>query len=227
MKTRAVLVGTLVAAAAFAVVGTGIASANTGERSFPGCSVLSEDLSSGPCVVLLQTDLNLVNSGYNLEADGTFGPATRIAVLDFQGRNGLGADGIVGATTADELDRQAQQNASQPTPQPAPSPSPQERCHTLGDAWITYGADRCIRDGVIGSGLSPVECLQEQLGAKAYEEAVKGGMGEEAARALAAETAGKALEKLSTIKSVLDGAKCMFVTNDPEQLKEYESVPMP
>jgi peptidoglycan hydrolase-like protein with peptidoglycan-binding domain len=193
--------------------------------SFPDCPVLSENNSTGPCVQRLQNDLNAVNSGYGLTPDGTFGADTRIAVLDFQGRNHLGADGIVGAETADLLAAQAQAMGSVATPQPGPSRTPQERCASLG--MIVYGTDRCIRDGVVASGLSATECLKEQVGAKAYEEAVKQGFGDEAARALASEAAGKALEKLSLIKSVWDGAKCMFFDNDPEALKAYESVPMP
>ena len=101
-------------AAALAVIvsagltlGNGIAAADTGPRSFPGCPLLLEDRSTGDCVIRLQNDLNAVNEGYHLDPDGTFGADTRIAVLDFQGRNPPGADGNVGAVTADQLSRQA------------------------------------------------------------------------------------------------------------------------
>jgi peptidoglycan hydrolase-like protein with peptidoglycan-binding domain len=81
--------------------------------------MLSEDNSSGSCVVQLENDLNTVNSSYNLQTDGVFGSGVRIAVLDFQGRNHLGADGLVGATTADELSQQAEADGSVATPMPS------------------------------------------------------------------------------------------------------------
>lgn len=37
--------------------------------------------------------------GYNLEIDGKYGPKTKAAVMDFQRRNGLKADGILGPAT--------------------------------------------------------------------------------------------------------------------------------
>ena len=40
---------------------------------------------------------------YSGEIDGQFGPGTKEAVLGFQRRNGLGADGIVGAETKEKL----------------------------------------------------------------------------------------------------------------------------
>ena len=85
--------------------GAGTASATPANelRSFPGCPLLLESRSSGPCVQALQTYLNIVYGGYGLVEDGQFGAPTRIAVLDFQGRNHLPADGNVGGTTADEL----------------------------------------------------------------------------------------------------------------------------
>jgi Putative peptidoglycan binding domain/D-alanyl-D-alanine carboxypeptidase len=45
----------------------------------------------------LQTRLNKLEE--SLEADGVFGPATHSAVVAFQGRNGLSADGIAGSKT--------------------------------------------------------------------------------------------------------------------------------
>jgi hypothetical protein len=41
----------------------------------------------------------LIQRGYALTADGSFGPATVTAVKDFQSKNGLTADGIVGPAT--------------------------------------------------------------------------------------------------------------------------------
>jgi len=48
--------------------------------------------SSGPDVTKLQQALGLIT-------DGSFGPGTEKAVKDFQSKNGLGADGIVGDST--------------------------------------------------------------------------------------------------------------------------------
>lgn len=60
---------------------------------------------SGDIVVLVQTKLTA--AGYTLKADGDFGPITRTALKDFQGRNGLtgaGALGEIGGYTAKLLD---------------------------------------------------------------------------------------------------------------------------
>jgi peptidoglycan hydrolase-like protein with peptidoglycan-binding domain len=98
----------LVASTLAILVYTGPAAAANDDanvRSFPGCPLLIERF-SGDCVVQLHRALNSVNSAYGLTEDGKFGPMTRIAVLDFQGRNHLGADGNVGGITADELLRQ-------------------------------------------------------------------------------------------------------------------------
>lgn len=58
--------------------------------------------SSGSQVRTLQTKLN--NWGYNAgKVDGIFGSSTREAVKRFQRKNGLTADGIVGAKTAAAL----------------------------------------------------------------------------------------------------------------------------
>ena len=45
----------------------------------------------------LQRNLNKL--GYSLNADGIFGEDTKKAVISFQGKNGLSADGIVGPNT--------------------------------------------------------------------------------------------------------------------------------
>ena len=153
-------------AAALAVIvsgaltlGSGIAAADTESGSFPGCPLLLENRSTGSCVTQLQNDLNDVNDGYHLTPDGEFGADTRIAVLDFQGRNHLGADGNVGAVTADELSRQAaiaRQNRGQ-DPQPdIPKPAPR------GDS-----------GGVDDTGRSGPECFLEAVKDKIPDEVVE------------------------------------------------------
>ena len=53
--------------------------------------------SSGEEVKKLQTELN--KHGYNLEVDGQFGSKTQSAVKDYQKKNNLSVDGIVGENT--------------------------------------------------------------------------------------------------------------------------------
>ena len=42
-------------------------------------------------------------AGYKLTADGSYGPATQLAVKDFQRKSGLTVDGIFGAKTRAKL----------------------------------------------------------------------------------------------------------------------------
>lgn len=55
----------------------------------------------GDVVANLQTTLN--NLGYNLAVDGSFGPKTLAAVKDYQQKNGLTVDGMVGPQTQSVL----------------------------------------------------------------------------------------------------------------------------
>lgn len=57
--------------------------------------------SRGSDVSNLQSTLN--NLGYNLSVDGIFGSKTQAAVRDYQSKNGLSADGIVGNQTWGKL----------------------------------------------------------------------------------------------------------------------------
>jgi hypothetical protein len=59
------------------------------------CNLMLEG-QSGTCVALLQLSLNETGAPYHLATSGNFEAATRVAVLDFQGRNGLAADGNAG-----------------------------------------------------------------------------------------------------------------------------------
>lgn len=135
------------------LAGFGIARADgTDSRSFPGCPLLVEH-NSGDCVQKLQHYLNAVNSAYSLQEDGKFGPATRIAVLDFQGRNHLGADGNVGGITADTLMGQFNQIPAAATPPGPPN--------CLDQGMVSDDQGGCVADGVIGGGKSLTACLQD------------------------------------------------------------------
>mgnify|MGYP001194034513 CR=1 FL=1 len=68
--------------------------------------------SYGGDVKLLQEVLN--NNGYKLTVDGIFGKKTEEAVKDFQNKNGLKADGIVGPKTVSKLN--LDEVASAPAP---------------------------------------------------------------------------------------------------------------
>ena len=57
--------------------------------------------SRGDNVIALQKQLNA--AGYNLAVDGIFGAATAAAVRDYQSRNALTVDGIVGPQTMNTL----------------------------------------------------------------------------------------------------------------------------
>ncbi|MEO6699992.1 MAG: peptidoglycan-binding protein [Jatrophihabitantaceae bacterium] len=65
------------------------------------CSTTLQEGSTGSCVVSLQQRLNQL--GATLTVDGNFGPATKNAVLAFQGRSSIGFDGVVGPTTQAHL----------------------------------------------------------------------------------------------------------------------------
>jgi peptidoglycan hydrolase-like protein with peptidoglycan-binding domain len=143
----------------------------------------------------LQNDLNTVNSGYHLDPDGKFGPDTRIAVLDFQGRNHLGADGTVGATTATELSKQARDQGSVAIPHLQPEPrigygiDPAEceaqgpdfksqpngwcgwgpHCAKPGDGLVSDGEGHCVPDEAKPLGKSLPDCAREIFGDKAKD----------------------------------------------------------
>jgi peptidoglycan hydrolase-like protein with peptidoglycan-binding domain len=187
-------------AAALAVIvsagltlGNGIAAAATESRSFPGCPLLLENRSSGPCVTQLQNDLNDVNDGYHLTPDGEFGADTRIAVLDFQGRNHLGADGNVGAVTADELSRQAAIARSKQEPAPPVTQDPEPK----GDI-----------GGVEDTGKPAPECFLEAVKDKIPDEVVE----EILDGHLPKKEVVKQLKKyLGTPLDVAKAVKCVFI----------------
>lgn len=79
--------------------------------------------SKGSDVTELQKLLN--NNGYNLSVDGDFGAKTQAAVKDYQQKNGLAVDGIVGTNTWGSLTK-AQTPAAQAPAQTTPTAPQQE-----------------------------------------------------------------------------------------------------
>jgi len=65
------------------------------------CSTTLQEGDTGTCVTQLQQRLNQL--GANLVVDGDFGPATKNAVLAFQGRERISFDGVVGPQTQSYL----------------------------------------------------------------------------------------------------------------------------
>ena len=45
----------------------------------------------------------LISYGYKIDADGYYGPKTRQAIIDFQKKEGIAADGIIGKVTWERL----------------------------------------------------------------------------------------------------------------------------
>lgn len=86
----------------------------------PAATGLLQLGSKGDAVVQLQNLLN--KNGFTLTADGIFGKQTLAAVISFQTKNGLKADGIVDALTLAKLNPVVA--APAPTPAPAPAPAP-------------------------------------------------------------------------------------------------------
>lgn len=73
--------------------------------------------STGSDVTELQKLLNKTNNGYNLSEDGKFGAKTQAAVKDYQKKNGLAVDGIVGKNTWGALTKSTTPTASTTTQQ--------------------------------------------------------------------------------------------------------------
>lgn len=99
---------------------------NLGIGTVPPAAVLRQG-SRGQDVITLQYLLDVISEYYpdipDVAQDGIFGAGTRQAVIAFQRRMGLAADGIVGPATWNALYRTYQgigQNVPKPDPDPAP-----------------------------------------------------------------------------------------------------------
>jgi hypothetical protein len=91
------VVGATVVGLTLACIPSAISSASPATL----CSTTLQEGSTGSCVVSLQQRLNQL--GATLVVDGDFGPATKNAVLAFQGRERISFDGIVGPQTQSYL----------------------------------------------------------------------------------------------------------------------------
>ncbi len=103
---------------------------NLGIGTVPPAAVLRQG-SRGQDVVTLQYLLDVISEYYPgipaVTQDGIFGAGTKQAVVAFQSRMGLAADGIVGPATWNALYRTYQgigQNVPTPDPNPNPDPGP-------------------------------------------------------------------------------------------------------
>ena len=83
--------------------------------------------SQGSDVKEWQTFLN--SQGYNLAVDGDFGDKTLAATTEWQAKNGLGADGIVGKLT---WGKAGYSNISTPTSRPSIDPTPTNPTYDYG-----------------------------------------------------------------------------------------------
>lgn len=182
------VVSTLVSAAMLAGPGYALAQEPASTGSFPDCPLLLEG-QEGQCVRALQTYLNIDNYGYRLDEDGAFGESTRIAVLDFQGRNNLPADGNVGTATADALLARVDEVRREVATDSVPTPGP--------------GAP-LARGGAVGLGKSLPECVEDQLPKEAVQEGVFAW-----ARKQGAKDAAKYLGKFFLPATVAEGMWCI------------------
>lgn len=103
-----------------------------GIGTIPPSTVLRQG-SRGQDVITLQYLLNVISEYYagipSVRQDGIFGNGTREAVVAFQRRMGLAADGIVGPSTWNSLYRTYQgigQNVPPSNPAPNPTPTPDQ-----------------------------------------------------------------------------------------------------
>lgn len=97
----------------------------------------------------IQTALN--KSGYGLAADGAVGQATLNALVDFQRKNGLDADGIIGNLTSQKLGISIEPPSPPPVIPPTDPPSGNGNGRTI-----------CINPGHGGSDPGAVGNLQEK-----------------------------------------------------------------
>jgi peptidoglycan hydrolase-like protein with peptidoglycan-binding domain len=115
-------------AAGLLLVIPGTAAAQEDSLHLSDCGLMVEGQSGDTCIALLQLSLNATGAPYGLTTDGDFGPSTRTAVLDFQGRSGLAADGNAGPEVVAALVTQVgDHDAGELTDAGPPPPVPAEQ----------------------------------------------------------------------------------------------------
>lgn len=123
---------------------------------------------TGPIVASLQQ--NLLDLGYDIgSADGAFGKNTEAAVKDFQGKKGLGADGIVGPKTLQEIDaalKAAGKEGAQFDDQPEEAPAVVKEA-TAKMGWVTCPADKVAGKDGYGSTVLRTDAAEAYKALKA------------------------------------------------------------
>lgn len=153
---------------------------------------------TGPLVASLQQ--NLSDLGYDLgSVDGAFGKNTETAVKDFQGKKGLGADGIVGAKTLQALDealKAAGKEGAEFDDQPEEAPPVlKEAVVKLG--WVTCPADKVPGKDGYGSTVLRTDCAEAYKAFKAEINSLGGVVTSAGGRRALSSGAGPARSKTS------------------------------
>jgi len=128
-----------------------------------GCGATLSIGSRGPCVVKAQTALR--NAGYNLGsggADGSFGPATRSAVLAFQKANGVEQRGWIGPNTWAKLNGVV-------TPVAATTPASLDHLVGKTAAKSVFIVDKSDRRLYMFQGGSLIDTIEVRTGGVAYD----------------------------------------------------------
>jgi peptidoglycan hydrolase-like protein with peptidoglycan-binding domain len=94
----------------------------------------------------------LRSSGYNIDADGVFGPATDAATMDWQQKRGLTPDGDVGPATRAKIGTPPTAPLTVPaTPAPRPDPAPKSQIEVAAESVANHLNALQQKHGVAGS----------------------------------------------------------------------------
>jgi peptidoglycan hydrolase-like protein with peptidoglycan-binding domain len=160
LRNRVTVLAAALTVSGAAAVGLATPASAAAGESLAGCPLLLEDKSSGRCVKTLQRELNVVNPAHNLIVTRVFDAPTRIAVLDFQGRNDLPADGNVGPITAAELQKQYDEKTAGNNGDSAGQFCPEGNFCAFADA--NYGGGRLLQSAA-GRGSNRVDVANDQV----------------------------------------------------------------